>query len=284
VLAFGQAMRVGNLVAASAASAAVLFVSLPAAADCAPGDWFCDESKQKSEGGGTKKSDPSPGEPEQSDAESADETTPPTEPAGDGRAWPPVVHQPSHKLKTATPSKRRAPKRRFGVNAHANFALLGNDPYAHESASMQGAGAAFRFRPMKVLGIDTGFEFIGGRDWNGERRFESALLVHALLFVNPADRLELHVLSGFGLSQAFVRDSGRAGIDNRRYGYFGWDLGFGIDWYVTKRVAIGLELLGLVRVRTNDRRDDPEFVDPGTHRATNASAGGLFRPGVTFYW
>jgi hypothetical protein len=194
------------------------------------------------------------------------------------------VHEPSHKLKTATPSKRRAGKRRFGVNAHANFALLGNDPYAYESASMQGAGAAFRFRPLKVLGIDTGFELIGGRDWNGDRRVESALLVHALLFINPADRIELHVLSGFGLSQAFVRDSGPSGIDNRRYAYFGWDLGFGLDWYVTKRVAIGLELLGLVRVRTNDRRDDPEFVDPGTHRATNVSAGGLVRPGVTFYW
>jgi hypothetical protein len=149
---------------------------------------------------------------------------------------------------------------------------------------MQGAGAAFRFRPLKVLGIDTGFELIGGRDWNGDRRVESALLVHALLFINPADRIELHVLSGFGLSQAFVRDSGPSGIDNRRYAYFGWDLGFGLDWYVTKRVAIGLELLGLVRVRTNDRRDDPEFVDPGTHRATNVSAGGLVRPGVTFYW
>ena len=277
-------MRVRHLVAASAASAAVLFGSLPALADCAPGDWFCDESKQKSEGSGTKNGESSSGEPAASDSETEEETTAPAEPAGDGRAWPPVVHQPSHKLKTATPSKRRAPKRRFGVNAHANFALLGNDPYAHESASMQGAGAALRFRPMKMLGIDTGFEFIGGRDWNGDRRFESALLVHALLFVNPADRLELHVLSGFGLSQAFVRDSGSIGIEHRRNGYFGWDLGFGLDWYATKRVAIGLELLGFVRVRTNDRRDDPEFVDPGTHRATNTSAGGLVRPGVTLYW
>jgi hypothetical protein len=279
-------MRVRHLVAASALSAAALSVSLSAFAECAPGDWFCEESKPKGErdGSDAKEGASAPGSTATGDESQGDEKARAAEPQGDGEARPPMVHEPSAKSKRATPSRKPKPKRRFGVNGHANFALLGNDPYADESASMQGAGVAFRFRPMKLIGIDTGVELIGGRDWHGNRRFESALLVHALLFVNPADRVELHILSGFGLSQAFVRDDTPSGTLNRRFAYFGWDLGFGLDWYVTKRVAIGVELLGLLRLRTNDRNDDPEFVDPGTHRATNSSAGGLIRPGVTLYW
>jgi hypothetical protein len=61
--------------------------------------------------------------------------------------------------------------------------------------------------------------------------------------------------------------------------------GFGVEARVSKKVAIGGDVLGFVRGRTDAQENTrPEFVDPETHRASNASGGGLIRAGVTFYW
>jgi hypothetical protein len=59
----------------------------------------------------------------------------------------------------------------------------------------------------------------------------------------------------------------------------------GVEVRVSRRLAMGGDIIGFVRGRTDDKADiSPEFVDPDTHRATNTSGGGLLRVGATFYW
>jgi hypothetical protein len=48
---------------------------------------------------------------------------------------------------------------------------------------------------------------------------------------------------------------------------------------------LGGDLLGFLRERQDrDAEEQPEFVDPVTHRTSNTSGGGLIRLGATFYW
>ena len=54
---------------------------------------------------------------------------------------------------------------------------------------------------------------------------------------------------------------------------------------MSRLVSLNVDLVGFMRGRTDeDARDMPEFTDPETGRATNASGGGLMRGGITFYW
>ena len=72
---------------------------------------------------------------------------------------------------------------------------------------------------------------------------------------------------------------------SEEYTYFGGQLGIGAEGRISKRVAIGGDLIGFVRGRTDEgASEQPEFIDPETNRATNTSGGGLVRVGVTFYW
>jgi hypothetical protein len=69
------------------------------------------------------------------------------------------------------------------------------------------------------------------------------------------------------------------------YSYFGAQLGLGTEVRVSRRIAIGGDVVGFIRGRTDDKASyAPEFVDPNTGRATNTSGGGLVRVGATFYW
>jgi len=71
----------------------------------------------------------------------------------------------------------------------------------------------------------------------------------------------------------------------RSYSYFGGQLGAGLEFRVTRRVSLNLDLVGFMRGRTDqEARVQPEFTDPDTGRTTNTSGGGLFRGGITFYW
>ena len=86
--------------------------------------------------------------------------------------------------------------------------------------------------------------------------------------------------------------SGAKAIDDRSttrnieysYGYFGVLGGVGLEFRLSKVVALNVDFRGFVRGRIDDnRRDYYEFAD-ASGRHTNTSGGGSLNGGLTFYW
>ncbi len=263
-----------------AAAVALYFVpSIAEAEECPDGDWFCDTPQEE------------PG------AEGGGETTQPSEQpnADQEKTGPPIVvytpkgaPKPSKVIVVEKPApKARKPRKvkEWGFNLHLAGALMGDDGDKANDAEMGGLGFSFRYRPTRVVAFDAGLELVGGTDWNGYDRRENAFLANVMLFFNPRDVFQIYWFGGFGASGARVHIETAEESLNERYSYFGLQTGFGVEARISKKVAIGGDLLGFVRGRTDaSEHTRPEFVDPETHRATNASGGGLIRAGVTFYW
>jgi hypothetical protein len=254
-----------------------------AQSDCPPGSWFCEDQEAEADDGAADES-------AEADAE-----------AGDS-APPVVVYEPAEKSKKA-PDKiivvergdsPRPPKRRYrrewGFNLRLEGLLMGDSdregPPKSDDARMGGLGFSLRYRPIPHFAFDAGLDFLGGVDWQGDRRNETALLLNAMIFFNPRSKAQIYMLGGIGFSGARVlREHDMAEPVVEDYAYFGGQLGLGLELRVGRKTALNLDVLGFLRGRTDDQaRFDPEFVDPETGRATNTSGGGLIRGGVTFYW
>jgi hypothetical protein len=97
------------------------------------------------------------------------------------------------------PRRRHAKRHReLGFNLHLDVGLLGGG--AASESGMAGVGAAFRFRPLPPFAADVGFDFVGGRDFSGNRRSERALVGNALVFFNPRDPVQFYAVGGFAAS------------------------------------------------------------------------------------
>jgi hypothetical protein len=247
-----------------------------AAGDCPDGDWFCE---------------PAPAAPPTSEPPAAPPPPPPTEAGSNQPAPPPpedrvVIDVP--RVPPAHPRRRRG-FREWGINLHATLGLMGNDDAMSRDADMNGLGAALRFRPIPHIAIEGSLELVWGTDYNGFQRFEHAELINGLFYANPHSAVQLYGVAGLGFGGAYL-DSGR-GADGRpvlrdeRYRYFGGQLGIGVEGRVTKSFALGADLIGFLRTRTDrNAENNPEFTDPFSGRTTNTSSGGLLRLGATFYW
>ena len=191
-------------------------------------------------------------------------------------------------VRPARPRHRRG-FREWGVNLHVNIGLMGDDDDMSPDAGMNGFGGALRFRPIPHIAIEAAAELLWGTDYNGFQRFEQALLVNGLFFANPRSAVQLYGIAGLGLGAAFL-DSGVAAdglpvLRDETYAYTGGQLGVGVEGRVTRHFALGADLIGFLRWRTDRHAgDEPEFVDPASGRTTNTSGGGLLRLGATFYW
>jgi hypothetical protein len=63
------------------------------------------------------------------------------------------------------------------------------------------------------------------------------------------------------------------------------DAGVGLEFRLSRPLALDTDLVGFVRRRTDRAADEsPEFVDPVTGRTSNSSAGGLARVGLAYSW
>jgi opacity protein-like surface antigen len=244
-----------------------------AAGECPDGDWFCDTAPI----------------PEQLAPEAAPaEDAPPVE--APAPLTPPTGAERSIRIdvERVKPPKRRR-FREWGVNLHVDIGLMGNDALMSDDAGMNGMGGALRFRPIPHIAIEGSVDVLWGVDYNGFDRFEDALLVSGLFFANPRSAVQVYGLAGFGGGHAYL-DSGVAAdgfpvLRDERYTYLGMHVGFGVEARVTRHFAIGGDLIGFLRGRTDRNADEnPEFIDPDTHRTTNTSGGGLVRLGATFYW
>lgn len=256
-------------------------VSAPtwAAPECPEGDWFCDTAPIP------EHSPRAEGAPAESEAAAPDEPAPLTPPAPTGAERNIRID-----VERVQPPKRRHRRyREWGVNLHGNIGLLGGDDAMSPDANMNGLGAALRFRPIPHIAIEGAVEVLWGVDYNGFDRIEDAVLVSGLFFANPRSAVQLYGVAGFGGGHAYL-DSGTAAdglpvLRDERYSYLGMHLGFGVEARVTRHFALGGDLIGFLRGRTDRYADEnPEFVDPATHRTTNTSGGGLVRLGATFYW
>jgi hypothetical protein len=247
--------------------------------DCPPGSWFCGETQPPA--AQNKDLQPLP-----SDAKPA-ETKPATPPP------PVVVYQPPPTTVVVQPREappayyyvpRNAPPRReWGLNLHLGGLMLGKG--RDDNAGMALVGMGLRYRPVPAVGLEVDVDFAGGRDYNGFRRREHALGFNGLFFLNPKNKTQVYFLAGFGWQGATATDD-RAGFDQYeyKYGYFGGQAGIGVEFRLSKHVALNLDLKGFVRSRVDDnRRRYPEFVD-ANGRTTNTSGGGIFGGGITFYW
>jgi len=244
--------------------------------ECPPGSWFCEE------------------DPEAIDEEpDATEEPEEAEPARKRRGKRPViVYRPVDddedapekivivEKKHFPPPPKRRWKREWGFNLRLEGVVMGDEPEKSPNARMGGLGFSLRYRPVAHFALDAGLDFVGGTDWAGASRQEQALSVNGIVFFNPKNRFQVYALGGLGFSQAQVMVT-----EEEHWSYFGGQLGVGFEWRVGRKVALNLDMVGFVRGRTDAAaRDNPEFRDPETGRATNTSGGGLFRAGVTFYW
>lgn len=284
--------RLAKRFAVSFSFASALLVPLRAHAQddgkkpCEPGSWFCGETQQ---GGkdlqplpADKPAEAKPAEAKPAETKPVDKTPPPV-----------VVYQPPPPTVVVQPRdappayyyvpKKAPPKKEWGLNLHLAGAMMGKG--RDGNAGMAIAGLGLRFRPIPQAAIEADLDFAGGRDYNGYRRSETAFTLNGLIFLNPKNTTQVYLLGGFGKSWANAIDD-RDGFDRAEYNYsyFGVQAGIGLEFRLSKVVALNVDLRGLVRGRTDDhRRAHPEFVS-GDGKSTNTSGAGLLQGGLTFYW
>ena len=256
--------------------------------DCPPGSWFCEDEPEEE-----------PVDvPEEPPGDVEDAPEPPTAvvvPTEKGKKPPVIVYQPKgsgpavivvDRPDNEPPPPKPRYRQRWGANLRLQGVMMGgSDDGKHPDAGMGGFGFSLRYRPVPAFAFDAGLDFLGGTDYQGRTRRETAFLMSGMVFFNPKDRFQFYTLGGIGFSGATVEQNDSDNFFEDHYSYFGMHLGIGAEYRIGKRVAIGADLVGFIRGRTDeDAVDDYEFVDADTGRTTNTSGGGLFRAGVTFYW
>lgn len=264
--------------------------------ECPPGSWFCEDVEPAvdlDEDVEDEVEQPAPPEEVEVPKQSQDDPPPivvyKPEKEGDPAV---VVVDRRRKRNRLPPPKKRREKSLWGLNLHLQGAMMGSDDEADKSkdSGMGGFGFGLRYRPRPHFAFELGLDFLGGRDYQGDKRAESALLFNGIVFFNPKDKVQVYGLGGFGFSGARVLketqfDNGAYGEEEIHYSYFGLQMGLGLEFRIGKRTALNLDVLGFIRGRTDDLADEEyEFVDEETGQGTNTSGGGLFRGGITFYW
>lgn len=195
------------------------------------------------------------------------------------------------------PPPRRRWQPEWGLNLRLEgIALGGREKGAAEDAGMGGVGLSLRYRPVPSFAFDVGVDVVDGVDYNGDERSEVPFSLSGMLFLNPRSRAQVYLMGGLHMSHAQVEkttwvasenpeDPPMASVASREYDYFGGQGGIGLEFRLSRRVALNLDALVFIRNRTDDfAESEPEFVDLDTGRTTNTSGGGLFRGGLSFYW
>jgi Outer membrane protein beta-barrel domain len=274
----------------------------PSPSSCPPGSGFCAEPPQEQAepgGGPVQRLAPLPNPDQSSPTHSPPPPPPPYPPPPPPQPPPAVVYQPPPGTMVIRP-ERPPPYviagppygpppslSEWGLNLHIEGVGIGRGTGG--SAAMGGGGAGLRFKPTRRFGIEADLDFVGGTDYQGLNRSEAALTFNGLFFVNPRSRAQVYFLAGFGWAGAHVScDPGSVscpdfGLD-QHYGYFGGQLGGGLELRLARAIAFNADLRGFIRTRTDDlARVQPEFVD-AYGRTTNTSGGALLTGGMTLYF
>lgn len=155
-----------------------------------------------------------------------------------------------------------------------------------ETVGMGGAGVGFRYRAVPHLGFEAGVDLLGGRDYNGQKRFEFAGSAGALVFFNPRSRAQVYLSGGLMLDHARSGSSlpYTAVSSTATYNHFGGYAGLGLEVFLTRHVALHVDGRALVRQKIGGNTGAAEFTDVATGRTTNTSGGFLGSGGVVLYF
>ena len=175
---------------------------------------------------------------------------------------------------------------KLGVDLRLNGAAgFGANRYG-DAYGLGGAGLGLRYRAFPHLGFEGGFDVLGGRDFNDHARVELIGSAGGLLFFNPHSRAQVYLSGGMMLDHARATDD--RGLSTARqaitHTHLGGYAGLGLEIFATRRLAFHLDGRGVVRQRVGGNTDAPEFVEAGTGRTTNTSAGFVGSAGVVLYF
>jgi hypothetical protein len=219
---------------------------------------------------------------------------------GYGPTYAPPQHtyyappQPVSRPLVKPPKARPAWRSEFGLNMRIEGAYVGHPENATYNTGLGGIGLSLRYRPVPAFAFDLGVDVLGGTDYNGFQRTEIPFSASGLIYVNPKSRAQFYFNVGMDYSRATVKsdnitpllraDADDLGTFSTKYSYFGGHGGLGIEFRLSKRVAINIDSIAFVRKRVDSGTEVPEFVDRISGRSTNTSGGGLFRGGLTLWW
>jgi opacity protein-like surface antigen len=211
-----------------------------------------------------------------------------------GGYYPPPP--PARPIRVPPPAPKPPPPKYYwhsewGLNLRVEGMTFGHGNGAAFNSGMGGIGLSLRYRPIPAFAFDAGIDLLAGTDFNGFDRTEMPISISGLLYVNPRSRVQFYLMGGIHFSHAQVKsdmitplleqqDDGTFAAD---YSYFGGQGGAGLEFRLSKRVALNIDGVGFIRKRTDDGKQ-PEFVDRERGRTTNTSGGGVFRGGITFWW
>jgi opacity protein-like surface antigen len=264
---------------------------------CPPGSWFCAQAPQQQAAPAGQPVEPLETLPDP-EAPSAPSPAPPpprhrahSAPAEPTEPPPPVEYEPPpigelERTESPPPYEYGPPppphhlaRPEWGLNLHLEGATIGHGGAG--GGSMGGFGTGLRFKPTRYFGVEGDLDFVGGHDYNDNNRNETAFTLNALAFLNPQSVVQVYLLAGFGWSGAHVTNG--AGLD-AGYGYFGAQAGAGLEFRLSRVLALNADFRGFIRGRTDHGAEtQPEFVD-AYGRSTNTSGGGLFTGGMTLYF
>jgi hypothetical protein len=264
----------------------------PAGTSCPPGSWFCAQAPQQQAAPAGQPVAPLEALP---DADEAPPPAPPPRPrprhpaAPASEPPPPVVYEPPpvgavERSETPPPYEYAPPPGHhpmfphpeWALNLHAQGAAIGH------GTAVGGFGGGLRFKPARTFGLEADFDFLGGHDYQGNDRNETAFTLNGLVFVNPRSPVQVYLLLGFGWSGAHVVNLPQSLDAN--YSYFGGQAGIGLELRMSHMLAFNADFRGFIRGRTDSGAElQPEFTDPAG-RSTNTSGGGLFTGGMSLYF
>ena len=270
-----------------------LLALVPAVSAAAPGDcpdgWFCEPNAPPT----APSPPPQPSQPLPTPRSEALPSGQPAAAPADGQAFyppppPPNAFSVPQPPEPPAKKKRRHGFREWGFNLHLEGALLADEPN-EDDAAMGGLGFGFRYRVLPSLAFEAGVDFLRGAEHHGYWRSETALLLNTLVFFNPRDVAQVYALGGLGFSRSnfnYAKNTGDEVFYRRsdeHQSYFGGHLGLGLEVRVSHRVAVGGDVMGFIRTRTDDS-NHADVVNGARTLREGDTSGGVLRAGVTFYW
>jgi hypothetical protein len=253
-----------------------------AAADekCPPGSWFCADGEVKI--GTPDQPTPAP-TPAPTPTPAPPPQPPPPVVIYQPAPPPPVYAGPPPSYYPPPPPPPQRPRSEVGLSFRIEGAAFhAADTYKGGDVGMGGVGMSLRFRPTPRFALDIGLDALAGIDANGKKRSETPISVLGLLYLNPRSRVQVYLLGGFAFSGARVEDRLTGQVEH--YSYFGGMFGGGLEFRLSRKVALNFDIRGFIRGRTDDQAArNPEFT-AADGRTTNTSGGALFTGGLTFYF